>query len=353
MKGTLDALEFPALLAIELFFSAQYRWPQSSRRVWGAFAVTNSLNLPLPALFRGLGIKRMVRMLHQRISVLRLFLCALILGAFVARTTPLARASDRPEIEAGFHLLYELKFPEARAQFSAWQKAHPDDPLGSTSEAASYLFEEFYARGVLTSDFFLDDRLLLGGATGQGNQVRRAAFLAANQRALDLARRQLKSDPQDTEALFALTLSTGMQADFAGLIEKRQLESLHFARKAQGYAKDLLALSPDSADAYLALGAANYLLGCLPAHKRFFLWLGGVRGDRLAGMQQLETAAIHGHYLRPFAKILLALVALREKQDALARTLLEELVGEFPQNPLFASELGKLSRSFASTPTSL
>jgi hypothetical protein len=81
--------------------------------------------------------------------------------------------------------------------------------------------------------------------------------------------------------------------------------------------------------------------------KRFFLWL----GDRLAGMQQLEIAAIHGHYLRPFAKILLALVALGEKQDALARTLLEELVGEFPQNPLFASELDKLSRSFASMPT--
>jgi hypothetical protein len=312
--------------------------------VRGAFAVTNSLNLPLPALFRGLGIKRMVKMLHQRIPVVRLFLCAPILGAFVGRTIPLARASDRPEMEAGFHLLYEVKFPEARAQFSAWQEAHLDDPLGSTSEAASYLFE-FYARGVLTSEFFLDDKLLLGGATGEGNKRRRTAFLAANQRALDLARRQLKPDPQDTEALFALTLSTGMQADFASLIEKRQLESLHVARKAQGYAKDLLALSPDSADAYLALGAAN----CLPPHQRLFLRLGGVHGDKLAGMQQLEIAAIRGHYLRPFAKILLALVALREKQDALARTLLEE----FPQNRLFASELGKVSRSFTSTPTSL
>lgn len=291
----------------------------------------------------------MAKMLDQRVSFRRLFLCALILGASVGRVTPLARASDRPQIEAGFHLLYELKFPEARAQFSSWQKAHPDDPLGSTSEAASYLFEEFYAQGVLTSEFFLDDKLLLGGIARKGNEGRRAAFLAANQRAQDLARRQLKSDPRDTEALFALTLSTGMQADFAGLIEKRQLESLRFVRKAQSYAKDLLALSPDSADAYLTLGAANYIIGCLPAHKRFFLWFGGVHGDRLAGMQQLEIAAIHGHYLRPFAKILLALASLREKQDALARTLLEELVGEFPQNPLFASELEKLSRSLAST----
>jgi len=289
----------------------------------------------------------------QRISVLPLFLGALTLGTYVGGEAPLARASDRPEIEAGFHLLYQLKFPEARAQFSAWEKARPDDPLGSSSKAAGYLFEEFYAQGVLTSEFFLDDKLLLGGATGEGNEARRAAFLAANKRALDLAWRQLRSDPQDAEVLFALTLSTGMQADFAGLIEKRQLESLHFVRKAQSYAKDLLALSPDSADAYLTLGAANYILGCLPAYKRLFLTLSGIHGDRMKGMMQLEIAAMRGHYLRPFAKILLALVALREKQDALARTLLEELVGEFPENPLFASELDKLSRSFVGTPTSL
>ena len=283
----------------------------------------------------------------QRNPGLRLFFCALMAGTCVAGTACPARASDQTEIETGFHLLYEAKFPEARAQFSAWEKAHPDDPLGSTAEAAGYLFEEFYARGVLTSEFFLDDKRLLGGASGESNEARRAAFLTANKRALDLAQRQLKLHPRDAGALFALTLSTGMQADFASLIEKRQLESLRFVRKAQGYSKELLALSPDSADAYLTLGAANYIIGCLPAHKRFFLRFGGIHGDRLAGMRQLEIAATQGRYLRPFAKILLALAALREKQDALARTLLEELVSEFPQNPLFTKELDKLSRPLA------
>jgi hypothetical protein len=45
-----------------------------------------------------------------------------------------------PELDAGFHLLYELKLAGARAQFAAWQKSHPEDPLGSASEAAAYLF---------------------------------------------------------------------------------------------------------------------------------------------------------------------------------------------------------------------
>jgi len=64
-----------------------------------------------------------------------------------------------------------------------------------------------------------------------------------------------------------------------------------------------------------------------------------------SGIEQLEIAAARGRYLRPFAKIILAMAALREKRFALARTQLLELVAEFPQNPLFVSELAKLDAS--------
>jgi len=281
----------------------------------------------------------------QRISFLRLSLCTVVVGACVGWLAPSAQASDQLAIEVGFHLLYELKFPEAREQFSAWQKVHPDSALGGVSEAASYLFEEFYAQGVLTSDFFLDNKRLLGGGKGGGDTTRRAAFQAANMRALALAHHQLSSDPRDTEALLALTLSTGMQADYASLIEKRQFESLHLVRDAERYAKDLLVLAPDSADAYVTLGAANYVIGSLPMYKRFFLRFGDIHGDKFAGIMQLEIAATRGHYLRPFAKILLALAALRENQIELARTQLLELTDEFPQNTLFLDELAKLEKS--------
>jgi hypothetical protein len=58
-----------------------------------------------------------------------------------------------------------------------------------------------------------------------------------------------------------------------------------------------------------------------------------------------SRSRLRGHYLRPFAKILLALTALREKQTEIARTQLTELVTGFPQNPLFTCELAKLSAS--------
>jgi hypothetical protein len=253
-----------------------------------------------------------------------------------------AEVSDPPELAAGFRLLYDLRPDDARAKFANWRASHPDDPVGSAAEAASYLFEECYRQGVLTSEFFLDDKRFLGEIAIKPDPELREAFFAAERRAQDLARLRLGTYSQDANALFAMTLSLGMQADYASLIEKQQLESLRMIGEADTFAKKLLAVNPDASDAYLTLGTANYIIGSLPALKRFLLHLKGISGDKAGGIQQLEIAATHGHYLRPFAKIILALAALREKKLALARVQLMDLVAEFPQNPLFVRELARL-----------
>ena len=169
------------------------------------------------------------------------------------------------------------------------------------------------------------------------------AFFAADKRAQDLAQLRLKTNPEDPNALFAMSLSLGMQADYASLIDKQQLDSLKKIREADKYANKLLVVAPDAADAYLGLGIANYIIGSLPGPKKFFLGFAGIHGDKKKGMEQLEIAAKRGHYLRPFAKTLLALTALREKKPEVARTEFTELVAEFPGNPLFARELAKLT----------
>jgi hypothetical protein len=255
-----------------------------------------------------------------------------------------------PELDAGFHLLYELKPEEARSQFEALQKSHPEDPLGSAAEAAAYLFEECYRQGVLTSECFLDDKRFLGKIPLKPDPELRAAFFTADKRAQDLAQMQLKSKPDDPNALFAMTLSVGMQADYASLIDKHQLDSLKMIRVADTYAQKLLVIAPDAGDAYLGLGTADYIVGTLPGIKKLFLGFDGIHGDKKLGIQQLEIAADHGRYLRPFAKILLAMAALREKKPEVARAQLTELVAEFPGTPLFANELAKL-KMFAAAAT--
>src|SRR6267154_248876 len=92
-----------------------------------------------------------------------------------------------------------------------------------------------------------------------------------------------------------------------------------------------------------ALGMANYIIGSLGPASRFTLWFGGIHGDKKLGMEQLAKTAENGLYLKPFAKIVLALAARREKQDALAQKLLRELTEQYPGNELFASEYAKAS----------
>jgi hypothetical protein len=256
-----------------------------------------------------------------------------------------ASVINDPDLAAGFQQLYKLKFDEARERFAKWEQEHPAEPLGPALEAASNLFEEFYRKGVLTSEFFLDDKRLLGGIKDEPDAALERQFASATERAEKLARARLESQPKDPDALFALTLVNGMRADDLFVIQKRQLESLRNLREADRNARALLGVAPDADDAYVALGAANYIIGCLPGYKRAMLWMGGVHGDKTVGMQQLARTASseHAHYLRPFARLMLALAALREKNTDLTRQQLRELVAEFPENPLFARELEKVT----------
>ncbi len=251
---------------------------------------------------------------------------------------------DKPQLDACFRLMYELKFETARSQIDDYQKTSPSDALGAVAEAASFLFEQFNHKGVLTSKFFLDDDRLLGGIEGTPDARLSAAFLDAIQRGRRLALASLDVNPQDPEALLALTLTYGMQADFQAVIERRQMASLSLIRRAEDVARDLLKVQPDNGDAYVALGMANYIIGSMPGYKRFFLRLGGIKGSRERGVEQLQVAATRGHYLKPLAKAILALAAERENQPERARRLFSDSNREFPDNAVFARELALLTR---------
>jgi hypothetical protein len=246
-----------------------------------------------------------------------------------------------PELMAGFNYLYEQKFQQARETFNEWHSNHTEEPFGEVAVAASFLFEELYRQGVLTSDFFLNEKKFLHGIDGKPDPVRMNNFREALTRARVLAKQHLKADPKDPEALFALTLAAGMESDADAILEKKQLDGLKRMKEANEYAKQLLAVHPDAADAHVAPGIANYIIGSLNPGYRFALWFGGIHGDKKLGMEQVAKTAENGRYLRPFAKIMLALAARREKQNALAQRLLRELKDEFPSNDTFATEYAK------------
>jgi tetratricopeptide (TPR) repeat protein len=246
-----------------------------------------------------------------------------------------------PELAAGFHSLYAQNFAEAREKFDNWESQHPEEPFGEVAVAASYLFEELFRQGVLSSDFFLNEKRFLHGIDGKPDPGRMKNFQDALDQARKLAKQRLAKNSRDPEALFALTLAAGMESNADMMLKKQHLESLKRLKEGNEYAKELLAEQPDANDAYVAIGSANYIIGSLSGGARFMLWFGGIHGDKKLGMEQLRKTIEGGRYLQPFAKILLALAARREKQVAVAQKLLRELSEEYPESSLFSAEYAK------------
>lgn len=275
------------------------------------------------------------------------FLALLLLSSPIvdfARETPRVESpafTTVPELSAGFDLLYEQRFAQAREVFESWHSNNPEEPFGEVAVAASYLFEELYRQGVLSSNFFLDEKKFLHGIDGEPDSERMEHFREALAEAQRLARERQKTSPKDGEALFALTLAAGMESDALSILEKKRLEALKRMKEADRYSRQLLAKRPDATDAYIAPGIANYIVGSLNPGSRFALWFDGIHGDKKLGMEQIAKTAENGHYLRPFAQIMLALAARRENQTALAQRLLRELTEEYPDSALFASEYAK------------
>ena len=247
-------------------------------------------------------------------------------------------------LDNGFRLMYNLDFTRAQQQFTSYQQKHEDDPLGPACQAAGYLFAEFERLGVLESQFYESDSKFDKRKKLSADPEVREAFDAALARAETLAQARLAHDSHDQNALFAMTLSSGLKADYAALIEKRNMVSLRFTKEATAWANQLLAVHPDYYDAHLASGVSKYIIGSMAAPVRWILRIGGVNGDKKAGISELELTAQRGHYLAPFARILLAIAYVREKDRAHAREVLASLKEDFPNNPLFGKEMARLDQ---------
>jgi len=309
-------------------------------------AVLNLTRMPAKARFRNALIFAMV-------TALSVGLCTPANAATApdasAATTPDTPAASTPDIGAateldrGFLGLYNMDFAGAQKYFSTWESQHPDDPVGPVSEAAGYLFSEFHRLGVLEAQFFEDDDAFNGRGKLSPDPVVHGRFQSALDRSQSLARTRLSKDAKDRDALFAMTLASGLQADYAALIEKKNLASLHYTKEASTYAQQLLAICNDCSDVLVATGFSKYIIGSMTAPVRWFLRMGGLPGDKRAGIADLEMTAQHGRYLAPFARILLAIAYVRDKDKPRAVKVLTSLRAQFPANTLFPLEINRLT----------
>lgn len=257
-------------------------------------------------------------------------------------TAPGAHTTETA-IDLGYRQMYDLEFDAARQTFAVWKSQHPDDPVGPASMAAAYLFAEFDRLNILQSEFFIHDSNFRGEHSALGpSPGLRASFDREIDESQRIAARRLKLNPRDTNAMFASVLALGLSSDYAGLIEKRDLAALSSMKQGRQLSEKLLSIDPHYYDAYLAGGVENYLLSQKALPLRWLLRISGAETDKAEGIRRVRLTAEKGRYLKPFARMLVAVAALRDKDVTTAKNILRDLSQQFPRNHLYSEELSRL-----------
>jgi len=261
-------------------------------------------------------------------------------GSVLAAPAPTA-------IDDTFNRLYNFDFQGAHKILDAYIAGHPDEPLPYAVRASANLFYELDRLGILQGEFFADDNRIIDKKKLRPDPIVRENFLAALKDAETRADRVLARNPDDRNALFTMCISQGVATDYMALVEKHQMMSLSPAKRSNSYAQRLLKVDPKFYDAYLTAGFSEYLVGSLPFFVRWFVHFDNVDGSKQRGKDNLTLVAEQGHYLKPFAKILLSIIYFREKNPQESRSLLADLAHDYPANPLIRNEMAKLDAMLA------
>jgi hypothetical protein len=245
-------------------------------------------------------------------------------------------------LDQGYRDLYNLDFGGAHAVFQQYMAAHPEEPLPVASDAAAYLFGEFDRLHIIDVQLFADQDRFDHRSTLTPDPAVRRAFDQRTEQAGRLADAALGRNPNDVAALYVKACISGMRSDYELMIEKRDLTALNYSKQSSTLSKQVLAADPTMYDAYLASGVENYMLSLKPGPIRFLLGITGSATNKDEGIRLLRLTAAKGHYLAPFARMMLAVAALRDERPQEAKSILMALSKEYPRNSLYQREIARI-----------
>lgn len=268
-------------------------------------------------------------------------LLAIFLAAGVASAAQVDKVDNEAALKRAYNRLYNFDFNGAHEVLDRQRQLDPKEPMLLATKAAAYLFSELDRLRILELDFFTNDDKVVDRHKLVPDPAIRAKFFQTVDESDKLANARLAAHADDPDALLALCMTTGLVTDYAALIEKRRFGSFALAKKSHIWAKKLLDLKPPVVDAYMTFGTAEYIVGSLPFFLRWFVHMDNVEGNKKKGIDELELVAKQGKYSGPFARMLLAVIAMREKRSRDAEALLAGLATDYPQNPLIREELAR------------
>lgn len=264
---------------------------------------------------------------------------ALILFIFVSVTAAYGQ-DQRARLDAlraeGYEALYNLDYEGARSRFQKMIELAPDHPAGAQCFASSIwvqqLNEAWEAKASLYSDASSDTQ-------SKVNRKQVEDFRKWTRQAKQLSEARLRKDPKDVEALYFRGAAEGLEAAFAGGVERKFMAAFRSGKDSVEHHRDVLKLAPDFRDAELTLGLMNYVIGSLPLPTKMLVATMGVRGSKKRGLEALERVAAEGKWARDVANVLLVDLYKREKRWKDAIKTARQLSEKYPRNYLFKLQI--------------
>jgi len=226
----------------------------------------------------------------------------------VVASGPLQGASHLDaEIQRGLRATAAGEYDEALREFKAVVEEAPGDPRGYFFLASLY--------NILAGHF--DDFSYREGFE------KNAARVAA------IADERITEDPKDAEAYLLGGLAAGMRALDASR-GKSYVRAFVRIRKTKRYLERAIALNPKLEDAYYGLGI-YYFWRTRAKWLRQLAPLLGDKGD--IGIRYMRRVAKSGMWFKDLARIELVYAFYADNKFSDARTLLAELIEDYPNQP--------------------
>lgn len=265
---------------------------------------------------------------------LALFLITLGLCLSVA-----AAATPPFELSEGYRALHNLEFDRAVALFEGEVKREGRNPDAWNHLAHALLYRRLFLAGSGSGEMVGSASFYFRKTAAGMPKEEQARFLEAIERSLALTGERLAAKPEATEALYARGVAYAHRAKFQMLVRRAKLDALRDATRSREAHGRIQELDPAHPDAWLVPGMHEYIASQLPVLARLVARVAGFSGNRERGLAMLEEAVRRGRKTGVEARVLMALVHLREKQPGKALGLMRELSEAFPRNYLYHSEV--------------
>jgi tetratricopeptide (TPR) repeat protein len=249
----------------------------------------------------------------------------------------------------GFEAVYNMDYDHARVKFEQMAKMLPDHPAGNFYLATNLWLSMLNSSRRLQANLYNNDSSFYSDSKDKVDEKEDQEFRRLVNDAIELADAALKKNAKDTEALYYLGAAHGLLASYEGTVTRAFLSALRNGAKSVEIHKKVVEMEPDYTDAYLTIGAYDYIVGSLPTPVKLLIAIGGVHGSRNRGLEELQAVSERGLYAKDDARVLLITLFAREKRYDDELKLLETLSAKYPRNYIFrierAATLIKLDRS--------